>query len=59
MCVRIWANKVDNKLKSVHFKNICAIVGIIFNNTSAEFVLISKFENDHNFERTEDPETVI
>ena len=31
---------------------------IIFNNTSADFVLIS-VENDHNFEQNEDPATVI
>ena len=30
----------------------------IFNNTSADFVLIS-VENDHNFERTEDRATVF
>ena len=31
---------------------------IIFNNTSADFVLIS-VENDHNFEQNEDRATVI
>ena len=31
---------------------------IIFNNTSADFVLIS-VENDHNFEQNEDHATVI
>ena len=45
----------------------CVILGsfktvIIFNNTSVDFVLILAdvlFENDHNFERTEDSETVF
>ena len=46
----------------------CAIVSsfkivVIFNNTSADFVLISadvlSIENDHNFKKSEDPTTAI
>ena len=56
-------NSLDTKVRSF-LENSCSILSffklvMIFNNTSADIVLISQFENDHNFERTEDPETVL
>ena len=52
------ASKVRSFLEHSYAILILFKIMIIFNNTSADFVLIS-VENDHNFEQTEDRATVI
>ena len=59
-------NSLDTKVRSF-LENSCSILSffklvMIFNNTSADLVLISVdvfIENYHNFERTEDRATVF